>query len=59
MEKYTRSLTHALYAALGIAVLAIATPAGQSFVVNHPALAGFVPLFVAVARAVEAWKKGH
>lgn len=59
MTKYARSLVHALYAALGIGVLFVATPAGQSFVQNHPALAAFVPLFVGLARALETWKRGN
>ena len=58
MKKYERAAIHALYAVLAIATLFITTPAGASFVLHHPALAGFVPIFVGLARALEAYKRG-
>lgn len=55
--KYARSLVHAFYAVVAIAVMVVATPAGASFVANHPAVAALIPLLVAVARAIETFFK--
>lgn len=58
MRKYTRSAVHALYVCVAIALAALADPAVRSFVENHFAAAGALPIIVAILRAIETAKTG-
>lgn len=58
MKKYIRPAVHAFYVIVAIAVTALADPAVRSFVENHFAAAGAIPIIVAILRAIETMQTG-